>query len=293
MRPLVLLTLVGCADDPAGLPADHLAPPTFTLGGDAWLPAGGSFDLAVTGAPPGVFVGYAASTGTSPPLYCPAAVGCLDLSAPATLIGVTRSDAAGVASYSRAAPARTAPFRTWALQAAAIDGGQAHRSTVHRMTTLPADFCVSNLSWPWATLGDGGDPTDVLGAYGARLSAPSGHGLVGGDAEGDPGGWSDGRSVMTPAWVVVGEGSVQLDASTAMIGFTLGRAGGGSRVDLEITGTDHSNPAFLSTVSVTSDPVTVTFAGPVDRIDVAQVGGDAPAWSLDDLAWRTFGAPCP
>ncbi len=170
-------------------------------------------------------------------------------------------------------------------------GGQAVFSSVHTMTALARDLCVSNFSWPWATLGEGADPTGALGATGVRFLG--GLGLVGGDAEGDLGGWSDGQSVMTPAWVVVGGGEVRFDAPTGLVGLSVGRAGGGATVTVEITGSAGGSPLFASTVTATGAPVVVTFAGPVDRVALVQVGGDSPAFRVDDLMWRDFGRGCP
>lgn len=290
MARLVWLVLVGACATSEGLPVEAGGPPAFVLGGDAWLPPGGSFDLAVTGAPPGVFVGYAAAARTGLPAFCPAGLGCFDLAAPGNLIGVTAADAAGTASYSRAAPRNLRPYQISILQAAARAGGATMLSTTHVMTSVGRDVCVSNFSWPYALEGDGGDPGAALAPAGVHFD-PAG-GLVGGDVHGDPGDWSDGASVMTPAWgLPLGVGTITFAAPSGFVGLTIGAANG-VPVEVEITGTSGGRPAFVSSTTV-SRAVTMSFAGPIDRLDLAAVGGPGLAFVVDDLAWRDFGRGCP
>lgn len=307
MRYLSLFLVLGCAEDavpvdawgePSALPDAALAPPGFTLGGDTWMQPGGSFDLVATGGPAGVLLGYAATTTLAGAPWCPAALAptCLTIAQPARLIGVTSTDGVGTASYSRFSLPGVRSGQVVAIQAAGMVFGGGVVSNRYDVRGLPRGVCLTNFSGPYAMLGDGGDPEPLFAPLGVHFLTQAGHGLVGGDAQGDVGDWSDGAAVMTPGWGLYDYGtdtnSITFDAPVTGVAVTLERAQGGTTIDVEITGTLGGAPAFVSASTITSRG-TFTFFSPVDRLDFALVGGDGDAYVIDDLAWTPLAGGCP
>jgi len=307
MRFLSTLLLLGCADEiasedtwgePARLADDAVAPPGLVLGGDTWMQPGGTFDLVATGAPAALMLGYVATTTLAGAPWCPAALApsCLTLAQPAQLIGATSANGLGTASYGRFTLPGVRSGQVVAIQAAGVLPGGGVVSNRYDVRGLPRGVCLTNFSGPYAMAGDGGDPEPLFAPLGVHFVPQAAYGLVGGDAEGDLGDWSDGAAVMTPGWGLYDRGtdtnSITFDAPVTGVAVTLARAQGGTTIDVEITGTLGGAPAFVSVTTIASRG-SMTFFSPVDRLDFRLVGGDIDAYVIDDLAWRPLAGGCP
>lgn len=311
MRLVILAGLaLGCSQSPeevSGQLVTNEVPPPLSLSLTASGPqvAGQPIDYIVTNAQAGQAVQLGVSLSMAPGATCPAPLSpvCLDLDGNIILLGAATADAAGVATFSVNIPA-TAPLTTVHLQAGSVGPTGVDTSNVYSAPILASSggTCTLDFDGIYSTTGDGGDPTTGYSSTGIVFTQTSGFGLVGGDANGDPGNWSDDPAGTVPdvAWGCWDFGSeentISFPVSTSDVSFDLLRTAGSASV--ELTADAYLAGALVDTVTVTlTDGVLertqVSFGSQsVDEV-VTYISGAAHfAYAIDNLSY-TNPFPCP
>jgi hypothetical protein len=161
-----------------------------------------------------------------------------------------------------------------------------------------SNTCFLNFTNAYTTTGYGTNPTTFYGAYGLTFSMSSGYGLVGGDAYGDPGNWSDVNTVPNPAWGLWDFGSninkLTFSAAASNVSFTLERTAGGSDITVTVEGYLSGALVGSTTMRLTgaTSIQTMTIPWTVDRLDHYLSAGNGFAYAIDDLEYDTT-ATCP
>jgi hypothetical protein len=141
---VALLTLVACTQPAQQLPTSTAPPPVLQ---GAWLLRGVPTQVRVTDLPVGANVGLVGTTTPSGPRSCPPQIAplCLDLANPIRLLGTTRANARGEATFSVTVPAAL-PLPAVRLQAAAPTAGQVSNAATFRLLDPAADDDQDGLS---------------------------------------------------------------------------------------------------------------------------------------------------
>ena len=163
----------------------------------------------------------------------------------------------------------------------------------------PRESCLVDFESAYAEFG-GGDPTQAYGEFGLTFEMDAGAGLIGGDANGDVGNWSDDAtsSVPTAAWGLYDFGDstnrVQFDFRVDYLALDLRNGPVVPGVDAEITvEVYYAGVLQHAQVHTLPGPITVEFPGPIDRLVSYISDGTAVSYIIDDLRYEAWDVTCP
>ena len=156
--------------------------------------------------------------------------------------------------------------------------------------------CLVDFSAAYTRYGNAANPTLYYSAYGLTFRMDSGYGLIGGDAYGDPGNWSEAGSIPDAAWGGWDFGSAVntlVFASPATnVTFDLARTAAG---DVTVSVASYLSGVLASTTSVrlvsSSSVQTVWLSGSIDEVRTTITAGGF-AYAMDNLEYDGSGV-CP
>ncbi len=156
--------------------------------------------------------------------------------------------------------------------------------------------CLVDFNDAYTTYGSRANPTLYYGAYGLTFTMDSGYGLIGGDAYGDPGNWSESGSIPDPAWGGWDFGSAvnTLDFSSPVtnVAFDMARTAAG---DVTVSVRSYLSGTLVTATSVSltsaSSVQTVWLTGSIDSVETT-ITGSSFAYAMDNLEYDGSGS-CP
>ncbi len=156
--------------------------------------------------------------------------------------------------------------------------------------------CLVDFDAAYAAYGSSANPTRYYGAYGLTFTMARGYGLIGGDAYGDPGNWSEAGSIPDPAWghwdFASDINTLSFSSPVTNVAFDLQRTAAGN---VTVSVTSYLSGALVATTSVSltsGSPVqTVYLAGSIDEVRTT-ITGSSFAYSMDNLEYDSAMA-CP
>lgn len=167
------------------------------------------------------------------------------------------------------------------LEAGEIDGTQYVCNGVNTAE------CFIDFSDGWATAGEGADPTDYYAAWGVTFVGK--YGLIGGDANGDPGNWNNANE----AWGIwsagfggssTGPRQILFDAPAANVSLQLQRGFDDFTATVEGYLNGQLVETFTPSLAGGYDVETVTFTQIIDEVRLSTAS--ALAYIVDDVAYE-------
>ena len=156
--------------------------------------------------------------------------------------------------------------------------------------------CLVDFSAAYTRYGNAANPTLYYSAYGLTFRMDSGYGLIGGDAYGDPGNWSEAGSIPDAAWGGWDFGSavntLVFASPVNNVTFDLARTAAG---DVTVSVASYLSGVLASTTSVrlvsSSSVQTVWLSGSIDEVRTTITAGGF-AYAMDNLEYDGSGV-CP